>query len=106
MMQYCLDFEGLGSAEERIYINTMAQHLLPSLADYKQTLCKLIFASHEVIRRHSDYSAVSLRDVEKCLSLTVWFDQILKYDQVSWIRALWSLSMLIIVTVSFLAPIS
>ncbi len=86
MMQYCLDFEGLGPDEERIYISTMAQQLLsPSLVDYSQTLCKLIFASHEIIRRHSDYSAVSLRDVDKCLSLAVWFDQILKYDEVSWI---------------------
>ncbi|XP_028396105.1 uncharacterized protein LOC114520095 [Dendronephthya gigantea] len=79
MIEYVWDYGSLNPEDERNYIKRMVRGL-PE--EYKEMLVDLLAASQNFIRNvENNYFCVSLRDVNRCIHLIKWFEDMYKKRQ-------------------------
>jgi hypothetical protein len=79
LLSYVLDFGALQVTSEDLYITAMIKHQLGQMVNSKdaERLCRLMSVAQLFVREYEkDPSAVSLRDVKRCLKLIRWFQSI------------------------------
>jgi hypothetical protein len=83
LQDFIFDFGSLSPATELLYIQSMVANRLSMYFDSERELAAtLIHASQTFVREAEDeVSAVSLRDVKRCLTLMIWFSEALVSPQ-------------------------
>jgi hypothetical protein len=75
LVEFIFDFGALSAEIETRYIQKMAADSLPGYKNWEQDIVATLISDSQIFIRKcvGDESAVSLRDVRRCLDLTVWF---------------------------------
>eukprot|EP01047_Picozoa_sp_COSAG01_P003877 COSAG01_NODE_121_length_25291_cov_10.011670_2_plen_4872_part_00 len=72
MMDYVYDYGSLAPKEEPKYIETMLQDVCSS-TEQRKKVAKLVINSQQMVRKLTDISAVSLRDVKRARDVILFF---------------------------------